>query len=58
MTVSELVAELLKHDQSLEVTITDGYECITYRPKTAVVEEFEEDDGSFTVDIAIGGSRI
>ena len=57
MKVSELISALqavLDEHGDAEVTVTDGYECRFYRG-TYTVSRFKEDDGTWTVDLGIGG---
>jgi hypothetical protein len=58
MTIRELIEDLSKFNQDLPITITDGCEGITYKPVIPTIVEFEEDDGTISLDIGIGGSRI
>ena len=56
MKVSELI-ELLQrrsNNQDLEVKIVDGYRGVVYSGNFAV-EQFEDVDGTITLDIGIGG---
>lgn len=57
MKVGELISILQKFDENLSVTITDGYAGNIYRGSWSI-EEFEEDDGTKSVDIGIGGTLI
>lgn len=58
MKVKELIAQLKKFNPELEVTITDGYEHATYSTNHVEVAEFEDIDGSISLDIGIGGNRM
>ena len=54
MTVQELLMVLQEFDPELEVTITDGFECIHYRGAFEL-KLFEDLPGKYVVDIGIGG---
>lgn len=54
MTVQELLTVLQEFDPELEVTITDGFECIHYRGAFEA-KLFEDIPGKYVVDIGIGG---
>lgn len=54
MLVKELIEELSKYNQDLEVLITDGYDCNFYRGEYAVT--LFKDDCEY-VDIGVGGCR-
>lgn len=57
MKVSELINALqavLHEHGDAEVTVTDGYENRFYRG-TYTVSRFKEDDGTWAVDLGIGG---
>lgn len=59
MKISEMIAKLqAKQDKlgDVEVLITDGFECNCYRGDYEIIE-WQEDDGSMTVDIGIGGCK-
>ena len=56
MTVKELITKLQKFNPDLEVTITDGWECVCYHTKNIEIKEFQ-DNGVTEVDIGIGGCR-
>jgi len=58
MKVKDLINELKKYNYDLEVTITDGYECIHYHTKNIEIRPFRDIIGSAVVDIGIGGNRI
>lgn len=55
MNVGELINKLTEFDKSLEVILSDGYEYKFYKLDYAVFSIFKEDDGSYTLDIGIGG---
>lgn len=55
MKVGELISILQKFDENLSITIADGYVGNVYRGNWSI-EEFEEDDGTKTIDIGIGGT--
>ena len=57
MTVGELISILEKLDENLSITITDGFEGKIYHGNWPIIE-FEEDDGTKTVDIGIGGTLM
>lgn len=50
MINAELIAELSKYPAEMEVTISDGYKCVSYKGSYSV-QEFEG-----MVDIGIGGT--
>ena len=54
MTVAELMMKLKVFPPDLEVKITDG---LNYRFYSGdfVIEQFEDVDGTFCVDIGVGG---
>jgi hypothetical protein len=57
MKVKELITELQKFNQDLEVIITDG----NYQPYSTndiEFELFEEDSGKIALDIGIGGNEM
>ena len=54
MLVKELIEELSKYNQDLEVLITDGYDCNFYRGEYTVT--LFKDDCEY-VDIGVGGCR-
>ena len=53
MTVGELVDQLNKFGPTMEVLITDGYNCYFYRGEYSL-SEFN-DNGVTFVDIGVGG---
>lgn len=55
MKVGELIDILSSFSKEQEVTITDGYKPSFYKLDDAIFSNFEEDDGSISVDIGIGG---
>lgn len=57
MTVAEWIEKLKEFPQDLEVKITDGYEANFYQGDFTI-ELFEDLDGSFFVDIGIGGLMV
>ena len=57
MTVRELVAELQRFNQDLEVTITDGMDGICYHTKGIEVKEFQV-NGVTEIDVGVGGCRL
>lgn len=60
MKVSEMINALqgcLNNAGDLEVTITDGFECILYRGDYSF-QVFTEDDGEKVIDIGVGGLRL
>lgn len=54
MTVQELLTVLQEFNPTLEVTITDGFDCKHYRGAFET-KLFEEQPGTYSVDIGIGG---
>lgn len=54
MLVKDLIEELSKYNQDLEVLITDGYDCNFYRGEYTVT--LFKDDCEY-VDIGVGGCR-
>jgi hypothetical protein len=56
MTVKELIEELSKFDQNLEVTITDGHRCHAYKTDKIELKTFEARNWPKSVDIGIGGN--
>lgn len=57
MKISEMIAALQGLQDKLgdvEVLITDGHNAACYRGDYEIIE-WQEDDGSMTVDIGIGG---
>lgn len=54
MNVGQLKELLSQFRDDLEVMITDGHECVTYRGDFDVVE-YTDFDGTKSVDIGVGG---
>lgn len=60
MKVKQLIKKLKKFDGGLEVSITDGWEAITYDLEEAVFQKFLEDkeNNIYVLDIGVGGCRM
>lgn len=61
MTVKELITELSKFDENLEVSITDGFNCYNYHTDNIFITEYQDDEcgrSRTLVDIGIGGNLI
>lgn len=59
MRVSEMIARLERYQAELgdvEVLVTDGFNAECYRGNYEIIK-WQEDDGTMTVDIGIGGCR-
>lgn len=54
MTVQELITALQDFNPTLEVTITDGFDCRHYQCAFEL-KLFEDIPGKYEVDIGIGG---
>lgn len=61
MKIKDFIKKLKKFDPNLEVTITDGYQGVSYHTNGTLMEQYEDFEGEtkvFKMDIGIGGSRI
>lgn len=60
MKVKDLIYKLAQFNPELEVTITDGMNCVSYTTNDIEIKEFTEFkyEGETTLDIGIGGNQI
>jgi hypothetical protein len=59
MKVKEWIQELQKHNENMEVTITDGFEFKFYHTDGILITEFYDSrTGVKSLDIGIGGCEI
>ena len=61
MKIKDFIKKLKKFDPELEITITDGYQGVSYHTNGCLIEQYEDFEGEtkgFKVDIGIGGLRI